>query len=265
MELTLEEIRNIEINILDHIKKICNENNIKYYLYAGTLAGANSYNDFLPNDNDIDIALLRNDYEKLLSILAKDDKYILLTPYNNKNYYYPFAKLVDKNTKIIENSREKINNLGIYVDIFPMDNIPKYFKKFYLFKMRIYKNLLLTKILSKPKISSIKHLYYLFKYYIFIVINHIFKNKNNNYFALFIDKKSKKYNLNNSKYISLVNYGSRNNNYILKSEFIKQKEYLFCDKYYTSTENAEMLISKIYSNKKHNKRSRNHKFVAFYK
>ena len=156
MELSLEEIRNIELNMLNYIKEKCNENNIKYYLYAGSLAGALKYNNFLPNDNDIDIVLLRNDYEKLLSILEQDEKYLLLTPYNNKNYYYPFAKLVDKNTKIIENSRVKINELGVYIDIFPMDNIPKYFKKIYLFKMRIYKNLLLTKILSKPKISSFK-------------------------------------------------------------------------------------------------------------
>ena len=101
MELSLEEIRNIEINILDYIKNICEENNIKYYLYAGTLAGAYAYNNFLQDDNDIDIVLLRNDYEKLLSILEKDEKYLLLTPYNNKNYYYPFAKLFNKNTKKI--------------------------------------------------------------------------------------------------------------------------------------------------------------------
>jgi len=265
MKLSLEEIRNIEINILDYIKKICKENDIKYYLYAGSLAGALAYNGFLPNDNDIDIVLLRSDYEKLLSILEKEEKYLLLTPYNNKNYYYPFAKLVDKNTKITENSRIKINELGVYVDIFPMDNIPKYFKKIYLFKMRIYKNLLLTKILSKPKISSFKHLYYLFKYYIVMFVDYMFKNKDDNYFALLIDKKSKKYNLKDSIYISLVNYGSRNNNYILKEKFTIQKEYLFCNKYYTSTKNAEMLLNKIYGNKKHNKNSRNHKFVAFYR
>lgn len=265
MELSLDEIRKIEINILDHIKKICIENNIKYYLYAGTLAGAVEHNNFLPNDNDIDIILLRNDYEKLLNILENDEKYLLLTPYNNKNYYYPFAKLVDKNTKIIENSREKIDNLGIYVDIFPMDNIPKHLKKIYLFKMRIYKKLLLTKILSKPKINSPKHIYYLFKYYIFFAINNMFKHKNNNFFALLIDKKAKKYNLKDSKYVSLVNYGSRNNNYILKNEFITQKEYLFCNNYYTSTKNAKKLLNKIYGEKKYYKTSRNHKFVAFYK
>lgn len=265
MELSLDDIRKIEINILNYIKKICNENNIKYYLYAGTLAGAIDYNNFLPTDNDIDIVLLRTDYEKLLSILEKQNEYLLLTPYNNKDYYYPFAKLVDKNTKIVESSRTQINDLGVYVDIFPMDNIPDYFKKIYLFKMRIYKLLLLTKILSKPKVNSLFHLYYLFKYYIMMFIDYMMKNKDNNYFALLIDDKSKKYNFKDSKYISLVNYGSRNNNYILKSEFIIQKEYLFCHNYYTGTKNAKNLLNKIYNNKKIEKRSRNHKIVAFYR
>lgn len=265
MKLSIEEIRNIEINILDYVKNTCKKNNLKYYLYAGSLAGAVNYNNFLPNDNDIDIVLLRSDYEKLLDILEKENKYLLLTPYNNKNYYYPFAKLVDIKTKIIESSRVKIDNLGVCIDIFPMDNLPKYFKKIYLFKMRIYKKLLLTKMLTKPKFNSFKHLFYLIKYYVLMFINYLFRKKDNNYFALLIDKKSKKYNSINSKYISLVNYGSKNNNYTLKKDFIKQKEYLFCNKYYTSTKDAKMLLEKIYGKKKHSKKSRNHEFIAFYK
>lgn len=264
MEIELAEIRKIELEILNYLKTICNKHKLKYYLYAGSLAGAVYYEDFLPGDNDIDIALLREDYEKLMDILTKDDKYLLLTPYSNKDYYYPFAKLVAKNTKIKENSRVEIKDLGIYVDIFPMDNLPKYFKKMYLFKMRLYKSLLLSKMLSKPKITAVKHIPYLIKYYFFMIINFLFNKKDNNYLALLIEKKAKKYINNNSLYISLVNYGSRNNNYILKKEFIKQKKYKFCNQEYTATFNNKLLLEKIYSKKRKNK-SREHKFVAFYR
>ncbi len=263
MEIDLNQIRKIELGILDYIKKVCNENNINYYLYAGTLAGAVKNKGFLPNDNDIDIALLREDYEKLISLLMKQDKYLVLTPYNNKDYYYPFTKVVDKTTKIKENSRTPIKDLGIYVDIFPMDNIPNHFKKLYLIKMRIYKSLLLSKLLERPKITKIKHIPYLLKYYLFMIINYLFRNKDNNYLALFIERKSKKYCNYNSKYISLVNYGSRNNNYILKDDFLSQKEYEFCQQKYTSTLNSELLLSKIYSTRK--RKSREHNFIAFYR
>lgn len=265
IRLSYDEIKEREVNILNYIKDVCNKNNLKYYLYAGSLAGAVNYNDFLPNDDDIDIVLSRSDYEKLLAILNKSKKYKLLTPYNNSSYYYPFAKLVDKETSLKEKSRLKISDLGIYVDIFPMDGLPKYFKKAYLFKMRIYKKLLLTKMLSKPEVKSVKHIYFLLKYYLFMFINYLFRKREENYFALLVDKKSKKYKFDSSKYVSLVSYGSRNNNYILKSEFEKQNEYLFCGSYYTSVKDSSMLLDRIYGNKTNNCNSRNHDFVAFLK
>ena len=259
------EVRKREIKLLNYVKEICIKNNLKYYLYAGSLAGAFYYEGFLPNDDDIDIVLSRPDYEKLIRILDKDDKYKLLTPYNNTNYYYPFAKLVDNKTKIVENSRLKIEDLGIYIDIFPMDGLPKYLKKIYLFKMRIYKNLLLTKMVDKPTVKKLKHIYFLLKYYIIICIDHIFKNKDDNYFAIIIDKKAKKYNYDNSKYISLVSYGNRNNNYVLKDYFLKQKQYKFCNDYYTSIEDAPYLLNKIYAGKIHKYKHSKHNFVAFFK
>ena len=265
IKLSYDEIKEREVNILNYIKDVCNKNNLKYYLYSGTLAGAVKYNDFLPNDDDIDIVLSRPDYERLLVILKKCKKYKLLTPYNNSNYYYPFAKLVDKKTSLREKSRLKISDLGIYVDIFPMDGLPKYFKKTYLFKMRVYKKLLLTKMLSKPEVKSIKHIYFLLKYYMFMFINYLFRNRKDNYFALLIDKKSKKYKYDSSKYISLVCYGSRNNNYILKSDFEKQSEYLFCGNYYTSIEDSSMLLDRIYGKKINNCNNRKHNFIAFLK
>ena len=265
IKLSYNEIKESEVNILNYIKDVCNKNNLKYYLYAGTLAGAVKYNDFLPNDDDIDIVLSRPDYERLLVVLNRSKKYKLLTPYNNSNYYYPFAKLVDKKTSLKEKSKVKINDLGIYVDIFPMDGLPKYLKKTYLFKMRVYKKLLLTKMLSKPDVKSVKHIYFLLKYYLFMFIGYLFRNKGENYFAILIDKKSRKYNYDSSTYISLVSYGSRNNNYISKSVFEKQSKYLFCGTYYTSVEDSSMLLDKIYNNKINNCNNRKHDFIAFLK
>lgn len=264
-EITSVEVREREIQILKYVKDVCNKNNLKYYLYAGTLAGAVNYKGFLPGDDDIDVILPRKDYEKLLSLLSEDKCYELFTPYNNKNYYYPFAKLSDKETVLREKSRTVIEGLGVHIDIFPMDGLPKYFKKFYLWKMRILKNLLLTKMVDKPKVYKVRHLYYLFKYYIIIIINYLFEDKGDNYFALLIDKRAKKYSYNTSLYVSLVNYGSRNNNYIAKADFCKQANYWFNNDCYTSIEDNSLLLGRIYGKKKKKKHNISHGFIAFLK
>lgn len=264
--MTNDEIRKIEVNILSYVKSICKKNNLTYYLYAGTLVGAVLYGDFLPEDDDIDIILPRKDYDKLLSILDKSNKYKLFSPYNNKDYYYSFAKLSDKHTLLIEKSRVKIENLGVHIDIFPMDGIPNHFKKIYLFKMRIIKKLLLTKLVDKPKITKLRHYKYLIKYYIMMFIEKINKNKDNNYLALLIDKKAKKYDYDSSKYVSLVTYGSRNSNYIKKDDFSLQDVYYFNNDYYTGSKNSEVLLEKIYGKKNNTKKHHiSHGFVAFFK
>lgn len=69
--LTTEECRKVELNILSTIAKICDENNLKYFMCGGTMLGAIRHKGFIPWDDDIDIMLLRNDYEKLVNILKK--------------------------------------------------------------------------------------------------------------------------------------------------------------------------------------------------
>ena len=73
--LTKEECREVELNILNTIAKICDENNLKYFMCGGTMLGAIRHKGFIPWDDDIDIMLLRNDYERLISILKKQKEY----------------------------------------------------------------------------------------------------------------------------------------------------------------------------------------------
>lgn len=124
-EIKIEELKKIELGILDYIAEICSQNGLKYFLDSGTLLGAIRHKGFIPWDDDIDIIMPRKDYMKLINIIPKkDNKYILLSTYTQSDYYYLFAKIVDTTTELYEKFSNNISNYGVYVDIFPLDNLP---------------------------------------------------------------------------------------------------------------------------------------------
>jgi len=103
---------------------ICDKLNINYYLIGGTLLGAVRHKGFIPWDDDIDVCLLRDDYNILVSEGQKylNDKYFLQTYETDSEYPHCFAKLRNSNTTFIETSINNKNiNHGIYIDIFPLD------------------------------------------------------------------------------------------------------------------------------------------------
>lgn len=119
------QLKKIEFDILKYFKKICIENQLQYFLCGGTLLGAIRHKGFIPWDDDIDVFMPRADYEKLLQVMKKkeEEKYQLYEHTYYKNYLYPFAKLCDTNTVLIEEYNFGME-IGVYIDIFPIDNIP---------------------------------------------------------------------------------------------------------------------------------------------
>lgn len=126
-EIGLEEQKKILVNMLAYIDSICRKNNIKYTLIGGSLIGAVRHHGIIPWDDDIDIGLLPEEYDKLMYYLKNDNscQYRLLDVDTEPSYYYPFAKLVDLKTTGYENRCKKIKNYGVYVDIFKYNTIPE--------------------------------------------------------------------------------------------------------------------------------------------
>ena len=122
--LNRKQCRDIQVDILNYIDEICKEMNIEYSLAYGTLLGAIRHKGFIPWDDDIDVLLMRKDYDELIIKLKQNSntKYRIIDNNINSNYYYPFAKIVDTGTiaKMEDNTTEH----GIWVDIFPLDNLP---------------------------------------------------------------------------------------------------------------------------------------------
>lgn len=123
-QLSLEEIKQLEIDILDYVVEICDKNNIKYFLSYGTLLGAVRHHGFIPWDDDIDLVMMRDDYNRFIEIVAKhpDSRYRVLSPKDN-GYYYTFVKVVDTHTTVVEEQVEDMPINGVWVDVFPLDNV----------------------------------------------------------------------------------------------------------------------------------------------
>ena len=149
-------IKRAQINLLDEFVRICRKYNLKYSLIGGTLLGAIRHNGFIPWDDDIDVGMPRNDYEKFMSLcdVELDDDYAITNWNKDKNSPLPFSKLVIKNTKYIQKMSSTTNaNSEIFIDIFPFDNIPDRSYKRFLQKI---------KVLSLRKIILIKYRYNIF-------------------------------------------------------------------------------------------------------
>ena len=124
---TLRKVQLAQLEIGKEIKRVCDENGIKYFLDSGTLLGAIRHKGFIPWDDDMDMGMLREDYERFIEIAPKELKpeYFLQTWKTDKSYPYAFAKIRKKGTVFIEAVSQKTNaHNEIFVDVFPYDIYP---------------------------------------------------------------------------------------------------------------------------------------------
>ncbi len=114
--------------LLHEVKRVCEKNDIPYFLCAGSALGAVRHQGFIPWDDDIDIGMLRKDYIRFLDIARKDlsDGYLLLDANDTPDYYVGHAKVFRNNTALVnrETAHLRIHH-GFYLDIFPFDTIPE--------------------------------------------------------------------------------------------------------------------------------------------
>ena len=156
---TLKKLHQVQLEILDEFKRICDKNNLTYYMVGGTFLGAVRHSGFIPWDDDIDVGMPRKDYEKFIECAKKElnKKYFLDCFLTNSNYYLPYAKLKKNGTLFDEAIVHHLDNhKGIFIDIFPFDNVPK--NNFGL-KLRAIIAFSITDAMAyKYKIKSVKKL-----------------------------------------------------------------------------------------------------------
>lgn len=121
MNENLSPIQKVLLETFKAFADICKENDIQYYAAYGTLLGAIRHKGFIPWDDDIDVFLLRKDYEKLLSLKEslKESAY-RVADFHDDGYPYPFAKFYDS-TKTFWEYKQFPLIMGPFIDLFPLD------------------------------------------------------------------------------------------------------------------------------------------------
>ena len=123
-----EELKDIQLQILNVVSEFCDEYKIRYWLDSGTLIGAVRHKGYIPWDDDIDIAMLRPDFDKFIQLFnSHNERYKFHCYENNAKFYYAFGKVLDTQTVLYEPDKNG-TEISINIDVFVYDNAPSNLK-----------------------------------------------------------------------------------------------------------------------------------------
>ena len=139
---TLKKLQAVETEMLEVVANFCKKHDIKYSLYAGTLLGAVRHGGFIPWDDDIDVFMERNEYDRFLQLWETEGvEGFYLEGTNRENYSGINHSKIRKNGTILSSKKEmeKACHHGIWIDVFPFDKIPtdKKLRKKFIFKAKL--------------------------------------------------------------------------------------------------------------------------------
>ena len=145
----MNDLQKKQLDILKAFINVCDKHHLRYFLVGGTCLGAARHQGFIPWDDDIDVGMPREDYDKYLELQKEYEgtPYFIQTWKSDPHYCYNFAKLRDSSTTFVESYfwKHRINH-GVWIDIFPIDGISltddkpryKYAKKIKHIWMQVY-------------------------------------------------------------------------------------------------------------------------------
>ncbi len=126
-KLELNEVQDLIYGIFVEFDRVCRKYQIQYSMEGGTLLGAVKYRDFVPWDDDIDVIMLRDEYEKFLAVAPKElgEKYFLQSFQNVPEFPLNYAKLCYLGAEILDYDYSHLEEMchGIFMDIFPIDEV----------------------------------------------------------------------------------------------------------------------------------------------
>ena len=209
-EISLEQRKQMALELLDDLVFVCQKHNIDYYLAYGTLLGAIRHKGFIPWDDDIDVWIPADQYEKLLQSLLKESKYTVKNHILDNNWYFPFSKLSNDHTLLVQNDPKHEEYVptkyGVSIDMFPLFRCenPRRVKKcqtYYAWftRMFMFERNLYHSIPKKVICKLLQILHFDSKYYHDKYVSEQFKQYGSNKigFPLFVYKQKDIYDASN--------------------------------------------------------------------
>lgn len=258
-----DELKIIQLQILEYVAKFCDENEIDYFLDCGTLLGAIRHKGYIPWDDDIDIGMLRPSYDKFLATFNKSNsRYKSYSIENNDTFFSPHAKVLDTETILYEPD-EKGRKLSVNIDVFVYDNAPDDDKKVKeMFSKRdFYRNLNVLRTLNnRPKGSLLRRL-------LIYALRMIVRPFKQNFFCLKMVELSKLYSDKKTKRVG--NFTSYSRTVCDRSVFDKYTTVEFEGKLFKAPQGYDAWLHSFYGDYMQlpppEKRVSHHSFIAYKK
>ena len=265
--IEVDELKKICLDILYAVHCFCEDNHIMYSLSCGSLIGAIRHHGYIPWDDDIDIYMFREDYNRFLSIFPEvyNKSYSVISLERSSQWNCPFAKVYDIRTVMEEDKRTEIKGLGIGIDVFPLDNATDNENRWKRYEKRRRQliGLYIMKDLKWRKSRS------LIKNIIVTLCSFPLLPFSARFFAKRINDYSQKFNQEDSHFFAENCYGHPYNERIPKSAFIHTVNWPFENHTFKIMNGYDEYLTLFYGDYMQlppiEKRNSHHHFVAYWK
>lgn len=244
-KLNSKEIQLQIFQILCVFSKYCEKHHLTFRLCGGTMLGAVRHKGFIPWDDDIDISMPRPDYNRFLELVKSDPvaAHLSVISYEDGNLKYPFLKVIDVNTKIEKVSMGDDGSDNLWIDILPVDGLPKNSKLLnnHYRKLSFYRMLLMLSMSKKVSSKTLT------KKIIKVMIMPITRLVSSEYYCKKIDKLAQRYPYEKSDHVGVVSWGLYGaNEVILKSDYETMELKEFCGQEFPAFRNWEKYLTNLY-------------------
>ena len=245
-EMTIEEIRQKQMAITDYIDSVCEKAGLRYSLSYGTLLGAVRHKGFIPWDDDLDVMMVRKDYEAFISAVKADNNPNFRILYQ-ENTWFPWVKIIAADTYIIERDDYHIKDYGVWVDVFPYDEVPdpdtkeaeRFHKKYNtLLRMAKIRALGYENVKRRSSVSA----------FLFVITHTLLLPLPYNYLGKKVDKLAQKYNGKNTGFIAYSGSETVKQKSIRPEVFEGTVRLPFEDRQYACISRFDEYLTSIYGN-----------------
>ncbi|MDD6919875.1 MAG: LicD family protein [Eubacteriales bacterium] len=223
----MNDVQKCILDIYKEIKKVCDKNHITYYGSSGTCLGAIRHKGFIPWDDDMDIDIPIEEFDRFLEVAKKElPEYLeIYSPFERSHFPHLMVKIIDKRTTFIEKAFLKYEDSwsGVWIDIIPICGVPKNILARKLFYARIWKSMYLDLYYREDYLGS--HFVFLQK----MIKNFILKNRDTNFYMRKQLELVKKHSFKKASYVMDVGFFHFENWTSKKCWFDKRKEVEFED------------------------------------